>query len=215
MIAILRYAYLKSLRDRSLFAFVIFPILFPVAALIGVTLGQGHLRYPFYMNVHYSPVQNATLCAQIALMICVFFTLIPAFWTLRPEIATRSVASFFFAARPITVALSVILFAFALGVAGWIGAVAMIGTLTAALPPHLAFMTLKLAAGTLATSAIGVLLVTVSSSPAVVVGGYMACALLIQWIVSAKSFLDVLAFIGVAIVSAALAGFLLERRCAT
>src|SRR5258706_5707647 len=111
MIAILRYAYLKSLRDSSLIAFILVPMFFPVAALSGVTIAKGHPRYPMYMDALFTPVQNATLCAQIAIAMCIFFTVIPAFWTLRPEIATRSVASFLFAARPLTVTLSLILFA--------------------------------------------------------------------------------------------------------
>ena len=60
MIAMLRYAYLKSLRDSSLIAFILIPAMFPVAALSGATLAKGHLRYPLYMNAQFSPAQNAT-----------------------------------------------------------------------------------------------------------------------------------------------------------
>jgi len=216
VIAMLHYTYLKSRRDSSLFAFIMIPALFPLAALGGATLAKGHWHYPLFLNPQYTPVQNATLCAQIATVVSVLFTVIPAFWTLRPEIATKSVTSFFFAARPMTVVASVIVFAFALNFTGWIGAITMIRILTGTLPPHVAFMTLKVAVGCLVTSALGTLLVTISSQPALLVGGYMACGLLIPWIQGSKSSLQVMGGgVGAAIVCTALAGFILERRCAT
>ncbi len=215
MIALLHYVYLKSLRDTSLIAFIIVPILAPVAALSGVTLGKGHMHYPFYLNVQFSAVQNATLVSEITLAVCVLFAVIPAFWTLRPEIATRSVGAFFFAARPLTVALALILFAFAIGLAGWIGAMTMIGALTTALPPHVAFMTLKVAAGLLASSALGTLLVTISPQPGMIVGAYLGCVFLVPWIVASKSSAHLIAAVAVAIVCAVLAAFFMERRCAS
>ena len=182
MIALLHYVYLKSLRDSSLIAFIIVPILAPVVALSGVTFGKGHVHYPFYLKAQFSAVQNATLASEITLAICVLFAVIPAFWTLRPEIATRSIGSFFFGARPLTVALALILFASAIGLAGWIGAVALIGALTTALPPNVAFMTFKVAAGSLASSALGTLLVTISPQPGMIVGAYLGCVFLVPWI---------------------------------
>ena len=89
--AMLRYAYLKSLRDSSLIAFVMIPMFFPLCAMIGISIGKGGLHYPMYMDVHFTPVQSATLAGQITSGICVLFTVITAFWTFRYEIATRSV----------------------------------------------------------------------------------------------------------------------------
>ena len=215
MIAILRYAFLKSRRDGSVYAFVLLPALFPVAALMGVTVAKQRWQYPLAMNPQFTPVQNATLCAQIALTICVVFTVIPAFWTLRPEIATRSVTSFLFAARPVTVAASVILFAFSLGLAGWIGAITLIRILTDALPPNVAFMTLKAAAGCLAASALGAMLVTISSQPAMIVGAYMASVVVIPWMESSKSPASALIMTAFSVLFAALAGLILERKCAS
>lgn len=215
MIAMLRYALLKSRRDGSVYAFVLLPTLFPLAALCGVTIAEGRWHYPLMMNARFTPIQNATLCAQISLTICVVFTVLPAFWTMRPEIATRSVASFFFAARPVTVAASMILFAFAIGLASWIGAITMIRLLTDAMPPNVAFMTLKAAMGCLAASAVGTVLVTISSQPAMIIGAYVASAAAIPWMESSKSALFALVMGAVSIVCAALAGFILERRCAS
>lgn len=215
MIALLRYAYLKGLRDSSLFAFILIPMMFPVAALVGVTLGKGRLLYPLYMNAQFSPQQNATLAGQITTGICVLFTVITAFWTFRSEIATRSVGSFLLAARPLKLSLALILFAAAIGLAGWIGGMAMIGVLTTAMPPHLALLALKVAAGTLAASALGTLVVTISPNPGMILGAYLVCIISIVWVEKSTSLSQLIGAVAIAIVCAALAAFLLERRCAT
>jgi hypothetical protein len=215
VIALLRYAYLKGLRDSSLFAFILIPMMFPVAALVGVTLGKGRLLYLLYMNAQFSPQQNATLAGQITTGICVLFTVITAFWTFRSEIATRSVGSFLLAARPLKLSLALILFAAAIGLAGWIGGMAMIGVLTTAMPPHLALLALKVAAGTLAASALGTLVVTISPNPGMILGAYLVCIISIVWVEKSTSLSQLIGAVAIAIVCAALAAFLLERRCAT
>ena len=215
MIALLRYAILKSTRDGSLPAFVFLPMLVPLAALAGATLGKGHWHYPFYLNVQYTPVQNANLAATIGVAIAVFFTVIPAFWTFRPEIETRSIGALLLAARPVTVALTLILFAASIGLLGWIGSVALIGTLTGALPSHLALMTLKLATGVLAASSVGALVVTISPQPFMIVCSYIVCMFLVPWVASSKGWLQILVALTAAILCTALTTLLLERRCAT
>jgi len=215
MIALLRYLYLKSARDSSLFAFLFVPALMPVAALSGVTLKHG-LQYPFYMDALYTPVQNATLAATIAMGTSVLFASIASFWTLRAEITTRSIGSFLLAARPLTIALALILFAAAIGLAGWVGAVALTGALTTAVMPHLALITLKVVVALIAASAAGALVVTISPQPGMIIGSYVGCAVLIPLLAkSTKGSVQLLVAVVVAIVCTLLAAFLLERRCAT
>jgi len=219
VIAMLRYAYLKSLRDSSLIAFILVPMFFPLCAMFGITLdlmfAKGHPVYPMYMDVHFTPLQNAKMAGQITSGICVLFAVITSFWTFRSEIATRSVGSFLFATHPLTLAVALILFAAAIGLTGWIGGIAMIGILTTALPPQLALLALKVVAGTLAASAFGTLVVTISPNPGMIIAAYIACVFAIVWIEKSKSSSPVIAAVAVAIVCAALAAFLLERRCAT
>jgi hypothetical protein len=167
------------------------------------------------MSPQFSPQQNATLAGQITTGICVLFTVIIAFWTFRSEIATRSVGSFLLAARPLALSLALILFAAAIGLAGWIGGMAMIGVLTTAMPPHLALLALKVAAGTVAASALGTLVVTISPNPGMVLGAYLVCIISIVWIEKSTSLSQLIGAVAVAIVCAGLASFFLERRCAT
>lgn len=215
MMALLRYAFLKSMRDGSLPAFLFLPMLVPSGALAGVTLAKGQWHYPFYMNVQYTPVQNATLAATIVMALSVFLSGIPAFWTFRPEIETRSIGALLLAARPVTIALALILFAASIGLLGWMGAVALIGALTGALPSHLALMTLKVATGSLAASSAGALVVTISPQPFMVVGSYLGCLFLIPWLADSKGSVQLVVALVASIVCTALSAFLLERRCAT
>jgi hypothetical protein len=214
VIAILRYAFLKSMRDGSLAAFLIMPIFMPAAALFGATIGKG-MRYPLYMNVEYSPVQNATLVAEIATAIFMMFSALPAFWTLRSEIASRAIGSFFFAARPATAIAALILFAAGIGVTGWLGAMLMIAGLTSAFPPHLGIHMLQVVLSCLAASASGALVVTISSQPAMIVCSYLGCLFLIPWLSKATSGGFAITTLILSAVCATLATFLLERRCAT
>jgi len=214
MIALLRYLYLKSARDSSLIAFLLIPALVPVAALSGVTL-KGHLQYPFYMDALYTPVQNATLATTIAMGTSVLFAGIASFWTLRAEIATRSVGSFLFAARPITIALALILFAATIGLAGWLCAVALTGALTTAVMPHLALITLKVVVALIAASAAGALVVTISPQPGMIIGSYLGLIVLHLLLATSKGWVQLLVAVVVVIVCTLLAAFLLERRCAT
>ncbi len=214
MIALLRYLYLKSSRDSSLIAFLLVPMLVPVAALSGVTLKR-HLQYPFFMDALYTPVQNATLASTIAMGTAVLFASIASFWTLRAEIATRSIGSFLFAARPLTVALALILFAATIGLAGWLGGVALTGALTTAVMPHLALITLKVVVALIAASAAGALVVTISPQPGMIIGSYLGCVVLIPLVAKSKGSVQLLVAVVVAIVCTLLAAFLLERRCAT
>ena len=92
---------------------------------------------------------------------------------------------------------------------------AVIGVLTTAIPAHLALMALKVAAGTLAAGAVGTLVVTISPNPGMIIGAYLACIASVVWVEKSKSSSQLIAAVAVVIVCAALAAFLLERRCAT
>jgi len=167
------------------------------------------------MDALYTPVQNATLAATIGMAISVLFASIAAFWTLRAEIATRSIGSLLFAARPLTIALALILFGATIGLAGWLGAVALTGALTTAVMPHLALVTLKVVVALIAASAAGALVVTISPQPGMIIGSYLGCVVLIPLVAKSKGWVQLLVAVVVAIVCTLLTAFLLERRCAT
>jgi hypothetical protein len=213
--AIFRYLYLKSRRDQSLIAFVFTPVLIPVAAVLGVTLAKGHLHYPLFLNEQYTPSQNAALVMLVASMMAVLFANVAAFWTLRTEVATHAINAFVFGTTPATITVTLILFGSLVALAGAIGATGMTWMLTAALPPNLGTLVLELPLALLAGSAIGACVVMLSPQPVMMVVSYVGCVILIPFIGKAQMSTQLAVAGGIAIVSTALAIFLLRRRCAT
>lgn len=215
MRAIFRYLYLKSRRDHSLVAFVFTPVFVPLAAVLGVTISKGHLRYPFFLNDQYTPSQNAALAMLIASIMAVLFANIATFWTLRAEIATSSINAFVFGVRPSTIIIALILFGSVMGVVSAAGATGMVWVLTTSLPPKLGLLALKLPLGFIAGSAIGAFVVTLSPQPAMMVCSYIGCLILVPFVEKEPVPVQFVVLSSVAIVCTALAVFLLRRRCAT
>ena len=213
MKALLRYLSLKSWRDSSLVAFVLVPALAPPSAIIGATHA---LRYPMYMDARWSPIANASNACEIGSLMCAFFAIIPAFWVLRPEIASRSVAALALAARPRTIVASMIAYAVVIEMSAFVIAVVAITALTSVAPAGIALVAAKTALSTVAAASFGALAVTISPEPAMIIGGCFGYMILIvPFVMKSKSVpVQFAAGIAIALASTALAMFLLERRCA-
>jgi hypothetical protein len=189
--------------------------LFPVAALAGATFAGGHVHYPLFMNQQYTPLQNAELVTQISTAVAVLFASIASFWTLRNEIATQSINAFVFGARPVTIALALILYGAATAFVAWFGGIGVTAMLTTAAPAHLPLLVIRTAVGVLAGSALGALAVTVSTQPVMIISTYLGCMVLfpvIQFWSTSRQLTTAGVF---CVVVAAIASLLLERRCAT
>lgn len=213
--AILRYLILKSRRDHSLVVFLFGPMFVPIAAILGVTLTKGRLRYPFFLNEQYTPSQNAALVMLIVSMLAVLIANIAAFWTLRPEVATRAINAFVFGTRPSTITIALVLFSSLAAFIGLIGATGMIWLLTAALPPQLGLLAFKLPLALVAGSAIGTFVVMLSPQPVMMVVSYVGCVILMPFIEHASIPAQFAVSGTIVVVCTALAVFLMRRRCAT
>jgi len=214
VIALLRYAWLKSVRDSSLMAFVLVPMFAPAAALCGATLGKGW-HYPMFMEVRYTPQQNAELAVTLGMAGAMFFAAIAAFWIFRPELATHSIGSLAIAARPFRLVAVPALYGGLIGILAFIGSVGIVCLLTAAVPSHLASMALRLIAATLAAGAAGVMAVTISAQPPMIIGACLASAALTPVIDKPASWLQIPVAIAAIAICISIAAFLMERRCAS
>jgi hypothetical protein len=212
--ALLHYNFLKSWRDASLIAFLIMPALLPAAGLIGATFSKG-FHYPLFMGAHYTAAQSAAEATEVASLMTVFFATIPAFWVMRTEIATHSVASLSMAARPLTIVLSIIGYAATIVYFAWVIGVLSVGVLTTAMSPTLATQALKVVVLTLGSSALGALAVTISPEPAMILAAYLTSFGALLLFEKKKALAPQLLAYGIgAIVFVALATYFLERRCA-
>jgi hypothetical protein len=213
VIALLRYMTIKSMRDRSLPGLVLMPILWPALVMLGNSVYSRSLHYPLTLNPKLSAVGNATLIAQIMGGAILLLASIAAFWTLRPEVASRSIGAFVFGARPLTIVSALVVYATTIGIAGWIGSALVISVLSGAVPSHLVAFTLRLVAMTVAMSTAGALMVMISPAPATVLGAYVAAVAFL--LVERQPAWQVYIAVGVTLVCTAVSTFLLERRWAT
>lgn len=222
MRALLHYNFLKGRRDLSLLAFVIIPAFLPIAVLCGSTFTKAWspheaatAHYPMFMEVHYSPSQNAKMATDVASFMSAFFAIIPAFWSLRNEMITRSVAALAMAARSPQIVLASVLYATAIACAAWMFGIASIGILTTAISPTLARSAAEIVVLAFAFGALGTLTVIISPQPGMIAGALPLAAVALSFVekkkAAAPQMMGVLVF---AILATAIASFVLERKCA-
>ncbi|HZP92322.1 MAG TPA: hypothetical protein VFB20_05510 [Burkholderiales bacterium] len=220
MTAVLRYALLKSWRDRSLVAFMVWPVLSAVGPWTAMTL-QRHVG----ARMGPSPDEVVQISGMIGAMTGISLASMFAFWTFRGEVATRAIGAFLFATRPLTVIASLIVFGTLGGLASTLIAEGTLGVLIGGIPPiHLGSVVLRVVVSSFTGAALGALAVTISSQPTMMIGALWATygILTIPLIVKSESIERHVAtlpeyvyFVAVAIMATGLAAFLLERRCAT
>lgn len=214
MIAILRYAFLKSLRDRSLPVFFAAPAVVTTTVLLGTTLAH-RLTYPLYWIREWSPTQNAELAATMATLLAVAFASMAAFWTFRPEVSSRAIGSFLMGTRPISIAAALILFAAITGMGAWLADIGVIAVLAGAVPRHLALLALLELILSFTAASVGALAVTISAQPAMIIWAFAGSTVFIPWLASDKKTVTAMAVaVVVSILCTAMSAFLLERRCA-
>ena len=215
MIAVLHYALLKSLRDRSLGIFVLGPALVIAASLLGATIVEG-FRYPFYVSRQMSAAQNAEMVALILTFFVMMFGTVAAFWTFRPEVVTKTIGSFLMARRPLTVALAQVTFAAVVTFSAWLAGMLIIAALTSALPPAIGWFAVGAAIAALAAASIGALVLTISPQPAMVLWAILGCTALLPLLVHPVIRPKLLYLVPVmAILFTAVSASLLERRWAS
>jgi hypothetical protein len=215
MTAVLRYTFLKTMRDGTLWVFLILPAFIPGASLIGASYHRATgFTYPFGMESSWNATRNATLAASIAMMMCALLAAVPAFWALRSEVASKSIGSIALAVRPIIIVCSVVLFSAATAVLGMSVAIAVIATLTTALPSQLGMIVLKVFVAGFAMGSFGILGVMISADPPMIIGIYIAALFSVNWFDKVKIAPILLVPVAVAVMCMGFAAFLLERRCA-
>jgi hypothetical protein len=216
VIALLHYAILKSIRDRSLPAFLFASPLAITAALAGVTLRTAGLHYPLQIAVRNTPLQNATESAFGVTLAVISFAAITAFWTFRHDVATKAVGSLIMTRRPIVIASTQVLFAALVGITSWICSMSVIAALTAAIPAGFGHHAAMAAIMMFVAASIGALAVTISTEPPAVVGALAAGVLCSPILLRNKTDMRmVIIAVVVAIACTVTCAVLLERRCAS
>ncbi len=216
MIAILHYALLKGMRDKSTVIFLLTPITMATASLLGVVAASGHPTFPLYYSLEWTPAQNAYQVAFISTMCAVCFASLSGFWMFRSEVATKAMGSFVLAKRPILIIMAMILYSSAIAVISWVMAMGAARVLTGAQPPNAGRLAAAVVVISVASAAMGAMFVMISAQPQMLIGAYCGSCLFLPFLVmeSNRPKVMMLAVVTAAL-SASIATFLLERRCTT
>lgn len=215
MIAILRYALLKNMRDGSLAAFFLGPIVMLSAPLVGVAAFTKDLRvYPLSISPQWTAARSAAEMTIPMLFLAAFFATLAGFWGFRGEIVSRSMGSLVLALRPIQIQAATMLFGAVAGFAGFLGAGLSLFALMDALPPHPLRLLLNAAVLCLFGSAAGSLIVSFSSEPWAILPLYIGMIVVVPWLIKAPSVMALLIGLIMTVVCVALSALVLERRCA-
>jgi hypothetical protein len=171
MSALLRYAFMKSTRDHLLPGLLLAPLVLVCAPLFGmafVALSRGEPVYPLHLPDG-SPQQTSEIFGVVAVVVSALVAGIGSFWVFRSEIASRTVHFFFLAHPPRTVSAASAIYGFIAGVLACGISRTAIMVLTATPQEHAARDFAVAAVSAWIASALGALLVAISSEAAILV----------------------------------------------
>ncbi|HUP49786.1 MAG TPA: hypothetical protein VNA04_13450 [Thermoanaerobaculia bacterium] len=211
MTALLHYAWLKGMRDRSLPVFFAIAPIQIAAMIIGFAVIKRQVRYPLAaLNFDEGDI------AAITILLPSFVATLSAFWTFRSEVATRAINSFVMGSRPLAVVASLVVFGFATAMAGVAALIATAVILTATVPAAVASMAFTAAVASVAGASLGALYVTISPQPGMLVWTFVAGIPLVPFIFDPANRAELLT-VGtvISLVAIGIATVLLRRRCAS
>lgn len=209
MIALLRYMFLKSWRDRSLIAFTLFSAGSMLTARIGIAVVE-LIRGVRLMDESFGPDMMPGLVFGSVTM-----ATIASFWVLRVEIRDWSIGSVLLAVRAPLIASAVTIYAVLIGMVSFLLSIPMVGTQVprdiGSFGNLVSFTILSLIVG----GASGIAIAAVSPEPPMII---VACAAVITIIVAAFTVIESAAIAGAVVATVLLiatTSLLLERRCAS
>lgn len=211
MNALLHYAWLKGLRDRSLLAFGLLPAAQVAATLIVMPLVERTgLHYPL-TSLPWREVK------QFPVLMSVLVAIFTAFWTFRSEIQTKAVSSFVVGSSAITFTLALLILAIVTAIIAMSGGMLTAVLLMASVPDDLARVWTTGALFSIVGASIGLLCVTVSPQPMMLAGTWILVLPFLGMIMKAATPTFPLAALcfGAAIATLFISTLLVRRRCST
>jgi hypothetical protein len=208
MKALLRYAFLKSWRDRSLIAFTLFT---------GTSLLSGRLAVALAEVIRGVEIGFAPNEALVGMSVAgsTAMASLSGFWVLRLEIRDRSVGSMLLATRPLLIAVSVMIYSALIGLVSFLITVPALGL---RVPPEVeTFGNLLLIAvcSFVVAAALGFTMAVISPEPPMAIPTWIGSALIV---VSSFHLAGATLVFGAALAAGAIlistTTLLLERRCA-
>jgi hypothetical protein len=208
--ALLHYAWLKGMRDRSVLVFFLIAPIQIAAIIIGISVSNHHIRYPLLpLALDEGDV------AVLSVILPYFVAACSAFWTFRSEVATKAIGSFVIGSRPLTVVLALVVFAAATAICGQAALFGVAVALTKTFPASLGSAAFTAAIASVAGASLGALYVTISPQPAMLPWAFLAGIPLTVFIINPASRphqVPIASLLSIGCV--AISTVLLRRRCA-
>jgi hypothetical protein len=206
VIGLLRYAFLRGLRDSTLITLLVSPTVMVAAPAVVVWLTGRSIEMPP------ADATSALILFQAGLM-----GSLASFMAFRTEIATRAIGSFVLAARSWLIPVAGTIYGWIVGtIASTMCAASMFAT-GWGVPADLRSVMVNVVAITLAAAALGTMGVMISSSYSTVGWVYAGLVAMIGLVQAddAASGIEILAVLLAALISIGVAAVIVERRCAT
>lgn len=222
MIALLRYAFLKSARENFLAAIFAGPVIMLVAPVLGIAVMltvSGRGAYPLRLP-GLSATSTSAGMTWAALMLATISAATGGFWIFRREVVTRDIGVFVLAKPPRMIALAATTYGASVAISAYLISVAFTGIMTGGLPPVIGTQVGLAILSCVATSALGAALVTLSTDTTMMIPLYAMTIWLTVLLVESDILLESrMVFLLTTLVTTALlveaSAFLLRRRCAT
>lgn len=215
MIALLRYAVLRSSRESLLYALLFGPsamLTSPILVTATYLFLTGHGIYPMSMT-SLTPAANARLVGEIGRFLCSLSAGFAGFAIFRQEMANRSLGFFLLAVRPRAIILAATIYGVIAALAGLLLLVAGVAALTAAWPPYTPALLGTLICSAVVSGALGALIASISPDPTMLVAtavGSLAVTMVLERWPTPPTMVLFLATGGILI---AVSSTILRRRC--
>lgn len=188
MIALLRYAFLRSSRESLLYSLLFGPgvmLVSPLLVIACYSFIRGQSAYPVSLDDSLTPEATARLVGEIGRMLGALSASFASFSIFRQELADRSLGFFLLAIRSRSVVLAATVYGVVAGLAGFLVLVAGVAALTAHWPPFTPALFASLIVSTVAAAALGAAIAAISPEQtmlvAAAVGSLVFAMILGKW----------------------------------
>ena len=217
MSALLRYAFMRGMRENFLLPLLFFPAASSATPLLAIgvyNLIKGQGTWPLSLARNLSAANSVQILTQSALIAAATMAGTGAFWVFRSEMTGRSIGLFALARRAGVVAATSTLFGTVAGVVAYGLNVAVLALLTGATAGRGGALTASVLLLSIFGSALGTLLVAVSQDLSMLIPVYAITTLAGVRLVDHPSVALSLTVIAAAAVVILAAPFFWRRRCA-
>lgn len=217
MIALLRYAILKTWREQLAIGLLLAPVVMLALPLLAMALNNlrlGQPAYPLSFDPRLGPGGTAAMIGEVVLLICGMVGGVASFRVFAREIAAKGLGFFYLALPPRTVATAAAVYGVLIGMGSWLVAMSVVSVLTASFPAEAGRQFLIALISSAVCSTLGSVMVRISTDATMLVPVYVAGAALGMTLLESGTPIAFALSIAAVLLMMVIAQILWRRRCA-